>query len=1631
MKSRVKKRVIALMLCMVMVLSSGISTLAEGDAGTPEATEEVSNSNTNDESAANTEPDTAVVTESQSRSNTAVETETTAEETTQPEETAQPETVEATPAEGTEADATQQSEDAVTGEGEEQQVEVYAENTGYTYETVVDGVTVIATTENTDVLPQDAELTVTKIEKDEELSEIETAITPEAIQQQKAIESIMAYDVKFYSNGTEIQPNGKVRVEFKNTGLDNTNGIAVYHVDEEANTATDMAAVEGTEPDSVSFDTTHFSTYVIVQEGSNEVTVTLEHYDDATDQAIYSADVKTLPVGGSISDYRKAVNYDVSRVVEVADDGREIEVTDINEIRVSSNKTFRIYYTAKKTTKDGEVTFYDYQVRPTAKYPWEGSPKGINDSSHYSGDDTNNRLIMGTKDRNAYLPSANYNAYGTNRDTSGNLLNANNCNYKRYTNGFGTLGLIKGLSSDYTEVEWNVDEPGFFTEDNQGEGKDIYKNYELRFEQSGNQYELEGVYLNGEQTTSAGADFFPIKNPRKDNQDGGKFFFGMRYDVEFSLGDYIGPLNYSFTGDDDLWVLLDGEVVLDIGGIHDAITGSVDLWPELGFKDGARPTTADEKNKVHRITVLYMERGAGESNCSMDFTLPEARIVDVNQVPTADITINKVNTENEALDGATFRLVNDANENEIYTATSGTDGTVTFEKLREGTYTLTETSAPNGYIAEPNKTWKVIVTVDDETETATATLYESDGITAVSDNKITNYTSTELAKKNIETSKTVHVTDWNDREYQIDISAASKVTSSTSVSTKAVIDVMFVFDLSASMNGNATTDTVGMVRVGQYQNVVNKLDTSKTYYYGDSMSNTSGTWYDEYKSANKPMRYINGSWQYYSISYYGSGNWTTISSTDNTSIYTWDSRITALKEAASSFAITTADQSPDSKIGIITFSSSGYGKNDTVHSLQTVGSGEPVNLLKDINSLLANGGTSPQSGLKAAKDALDNAGDTNDKYVILFSDGAPSESDDTEKSETAADKLKNAGYKVITIGFGLSDNEYVPGTGGYGDQGDTTSEWLENEIASPDMAYTADTTEELLKLFEDIQSSIMQTYDITGAEIVDVIDSRFELAEGEKKRLEKTGATVTVNEDGTTTVKWTNQTIPYKKTDDTKWSQTINIVAKEDYIGGNAVETNVTPDSAIHTGYGDVILDQPTVNVKVDLDVSNKKVTIYKGDVIPTEEALLESLFGTNYIGKYGVEADDFTWLWDTDTDFSNGVTTEQIKDIKPQSSTTYYLQVTYNAGEPTDESNENTTLNKQKYWAGTENASGDYIVAAKNTGLDVDDPDNNEFNSYENALYGVFKIEVISGQIKINKILHTPENGDQTFTFTVTDKETQKVYTTQTITISSGQTTAENPIVIDELPRGTYVVTENVSGYVITDIQVDDSETNCQSTSPNTEAGTVEFVMGTSKAGANVIKNYTYDSQDGGTVGYVTYTNAKVLSAEWQFKKVSTTGNEITLSGAKFKLEETDINQGESPQIYYGQSGNDGTIRWYMNEACSGTAINNSDLESGTYILEEISAPSGYILSEETWTIEISSGGILSIDSSEEENIGFDTDPETGMTIFYFTNEVLYDLPESGGSGIYWYMLGGILLMMAGSLLVYKKRRGEVLRRK
>ena len=90
-------------------------------------------------------------------------------------------------------------------------------------------------------------------------------------------------------------------------------------------------------------------------------------------------------------------------------------------------------------------------------------------------------------------------------------------------------------------------------------------------------------------------------------------FFGMHFSLTFTLtADYVGPLDYLFYGDDDMWVFLDGKLVCDIGGVHSSVGEYVNLWDYI-------PKGTSGK---HTLTFFYTERGASGSTCYMNFTLP-------------------------------------------------------------------------------------------------------------------------------------------------------------------------------------------------------------------------------------------------------------------------------------------------------------------------------------------------------------------------------------------------------------------------------------------------------------------------------------------------------------------------------------------------------------------------------------------------------------------------------------------------------------------------------------------------------------------------------------------------------------------------------------------------------------------------------------------------------------------------------------------------------------------------------------------------------------------------------------------------------------------------------------------------
>nr|WP_302465573.1 fibro-slime domain-containing protein [uncultured Blautia sp.] len=1036
-----------------------------------------------------------------------------------------------------------------------QEEEIQPEITRYDYKS--DEVNVKVTLTDPADLPDNAKLSVTPVELSQEA---EDQITEEAIKEKKAIEKIHSYDIKFLVDGEEIQPGNTVKVSVTLNDEKKIKDADVYHVDAEDNVENMDGSVD--KNGNVEFETTHFSTYVIVQRGGKNVKVTIQHLDNTTGKEIYSADERTILVGGKINDYTKAQNWEVSKV-EVND----VVVTNHEKIEVAQDSTIKVYYKPKRNDNfQGPTSFYDYTVKA-----------GYKDGTYYSfnmlGDDVkyvNNvkqKITSGTQDQNYdsykynFTVDSGYKADGSKFTATTATVNGYDQNVK------WTEGLLKGVEED-GKVKFNYPEPGFFVDkDETVPGTETYlrkviKDYKLVFDQNGDSYRLTKVIdQNGKQLTTAGNNFYPLDrvSSNEESEKSHNYFFGMRYDVTFKIGDYVGPLNYTFTGDDDLWVVLDGKhIVIDLGGIHQAATKTVNLKPYVEGED---------KEKEHTLTILYMERGAYESNCQMEFTLPSARISEVTNVPTTDLVLKKVNKSQEALGGAQFKLVNNSDTNESQTATS-VDGTgrVEFTGLRPGTYTLTEAMAPNGYEAS-QESWIVEVTLSDDNK-AVATLYKADGKTKIEKDTsdslyhIMNYTQEEIIEASMDYSKTATVNDWDKRTYDINITAASTSTSTITTTEKAVADIMLVLDVSGSMDEIIETTEDYRYVADNTDDGRNKLATSRTYYMkindsykAMSYGKLSKRWYIDWKQASDyPTNY---------------------------KIYTNQiSRLDALKNSVDQFITDTASKSSDSKIGITAFSSNGYGDNGKNIDLQEAKSGE--NSLKDFtNKLKANGGTDPQVGLNDAKNKLDTLKDDGrPKYVILFTDGMPTGSGNTwsptaqEAAETSATALKTAGYTVYTIGYGFDDNsreaKFLAGdvTNGY------------PGIASSNCAFTANDATKLGGIFKDIQNTITQDISITGATITDIIDPRFELLKDDgtlytqddlNNGVSVNGGTVSLV-NGNYQIQWTDQTIPNKKNGE--WNKTIKVKAKDNFVGGNNVTTNVSPESKISTGYGDVELPQ-------------------------------------------------------------------------------------------------------------------------------------------------------------------------------------------------------------------------------------------------------------------------------------------------------------------------------------------------------------------------------------------------------------------------------------------------------------------------
>ena len=1137
------------------------------------------------------------------------------------------------------------------------------------------------------------------------------------------------------------------------------------------------------------------------------------------------------------------------------------------------------------------------------------------------------------------------------------------------------------------------------------------------------------------------------------------YYFGMYVEADFNQPSNGKLTNgsdmvYEFNGDDDLWVYVDGVLMLDIGGIHDAHSGSINFATGDITYDSVSGTTIKAQFKAagvfpdgspwddskvseyfngdtlkyissHNFKMFYMERGAGASNLKMKFNL--------EVIPTYEVNFNKVDTQGAALPGAEFEIRDDSDNSRVYNVTSGSDGGVSV-RLHEGTYTMTETQAPTGYLAASG-TWKIKVNTN-----GTYTIKKNGQEIAKDSNnvyKIVNKGQHEDAEANLTTSKTVKVTDYNKREYEITLGAS---TSGREAGTEAkAASVVLVLDRSGSMG------TKGMTAL------VKAADT-----FIDTLKDAS-------PDSQVAVVYFNG----------------TQGEDTNTT-------------KAMSFTQLNTDQKVESIKNFLT-------------TYKNPSGGTPMgDALKKAKSLLDTDNTENQKYVLFFTDGLPGYSTNDNAFNCMVANSAVSYANDIKANAT-----------IYTVGYSLSgtlywhkgdsatsdaDTEHGYYSGwGWGqkyysnhDLSTSASDFLKNYIATTaptgsnkKYAYTVNNTEDLGKEFKKLAAQIGAYYSINAEKIVDVIDARFELTEAGRKALvgdvkatanedgsktyvketRKDGAVVgtvriTENTDGTTTIEWTGTEAHIGNKDnqeDPAWERKIGVVAKADFIGGNAVTTN-TGDSGVFINEDTTkMFPKPTVNVKaLSLEMTGKEITVYKGDVLQPQayynqlaqtikvaelDGTTKTLTGVKPVNnnKTQVSLPALTDAQKNELENKKALTigdNQAYKYIYPGTSDAVgYFKYIYTIPETPGGSIQNHKAGNaaspaEKYHL--EVVFVPYTVeerVAQNSGITAPASDGGTVVSGNLTASADYIVNIIEGSIEITKVLETEpkgENGD-TFTFTVTgpDNFSKEVQLTVTKNPVDGKYTATyNGDELKHLARGEYTVTEKVAaGYDVKGIENDANATNTKYVLNNPED--IHFTMGTvveNGEDVNVIKNYTYNSKDGGTLGKAIFTNEPVYS-DWQIIKVSASSHDVRLAGAIFELQSTT----DETVKYYGKSGDAGIVKWYQNYQNNDVSGEiTGKLPTGTYTLKEIKAPTGYTLSSNTYTLQITKTGAL---KAVDVN-GTELTPtlQNGKYQILIENAVIYNLPNSGGSGIYWFSICGMLLMMAAAWIIYKNKCREVL---
>ena len=267
-------------------------------------------------------------------------------------------------------------------------------------------------------------------------------------------------------------------------------------------------------------------------------------------------------------------------------------------------------------------------------------------------------------------------------------------------------------------------------------------------------------FLAGSNNASNG-QFFPFNAVQDFNADKGllnpynpktssipNHYFGVHMSTRF-IQRYGGhtdekrenAVTYEFSGDDDVWIFIDGKLVADLGGIHSAASVEIDFSTgeiiinrdKVDANDNDRPlveytSLKDElglagdtfpDNTYHTLDFFYLERGHGDSNMQLKYnlvTIPESTLRKVDQysrpVPGAEFALYSARAYEQQGDNAAPITTGTTNRNGEFVFTREENGEIfpiTIDELYQdyggeghqdshgNNLVLVETGTPTGY----------------------------------------------------------------------------------------------------------------------------------------------------------------------------------------------------------------------------------------------------------------------------------------------------------------------------------------------------------------------------------------------------------------------------------------------------------------------------------------------------------------------------------------------------------------------------------------------------------------------------------------------------------------------------------------------------------------------------------------------------------------------------------------------------------------------------------------------------------------------------------------------------------------------------------------------------------------------